>query len=167
MSLLKNRPLIHIARKYIQNRRLKKLIKFGVVGATAFMASYLMYILLCKSFLSFGHQLDEIFLSVLPFYILFSVVGDITGIAVGYPINKKWTFKTQVDHSRNYFIGYAMVYVFSFLLNQFILYALVEWCRAYPYISDPFISKIIATGFSASTNFAGTNFLVFQKRYVQ
>ena len=112
MSLLKNRPLIHIARKYIQNRRLKKLIKFGVVGATAFMASYLMYILLCKSFLSFGHQLDEIFLSMLPFYILFSVVGDITGIAVGYPINKKWTFKTQVDHSRNYFIGYATVYVF-------------------------------------------------------
>jgi len=114
-----------------------------------------------------GHRLDEVFAGMLPFYIVFSVLGDITGMAVGYPINKQWTFKTQVDHSRNYFIGYAMVYLFSFLLNQFMLYVLVEWCREYAYISDPFISKIIATGFSAASNFAGTNFLVFQKKFVQ
>jgi putative flippase GtrA len=159
--------LIHIARKYIKNRRLKKLIKFGVVGATAFGVSYFTYIVLCKTYLGMGHRLDEVFAGMLPFYIVFSVLGDITGMAVGYPINKQWTFKTQVDHSRNYFIGYAMVYLFSFLLNQFMLYVLVEWCREYAYISDPFISKIIATGFSAASNFAGTNFLVFQKKFVQ
>lgn len=102
-------------------------------------------------------------MGMLPFYILFSIIGDITGMILGFPINKKWTFKNQVNHDHNYFLGYFLVYAFSFFLNQFILYALVEWCKEIPLVSDPYISKIIATGFSASSNFLGVNYLIFKK----
>ncbi|MBX7204743.1 MAG: GtrA family protein [Bacteroidia bacterium] len=160
--------LLQLARKYIKNRRLKKLIKFGIVGATAFGISYFVFSALCKMYLIANHNtgLDNLFAGIIPFYLLFSVTGDITGLVVGFPINKKWTFKQQVNHEKNYFWGYALVYTFSFLLNQFVLYALVEWCRGMEYISDPYISKIIATAFSAASNFLGTNFLVFKKSHV-
>jgi putative flippase GtrA len=159
--------LLTLARKYVKNRRLKKLIKFGIVGATAFGASYFTYICLCEVYFLFHPNLDALFMGTLPFYILFSVIGDLTGMAVGYPINKKWTFRQQVNHERSYFAGYFFVYLFSFLLNQFLLYALVEWCRGMAVISDPYISKIIATMFSASSNFIGTNFLVFRKSHLR
>ncbi|MCC6683988.1 MAG: GtrA family protein [Bacteroidia bacterium] len=160
--------MLQLARKYIKNRRLKKLIKFGIVGATAFGISYFVFSALCKMYLIANNNtgLDNLFADIIPFYLLFSVTGDITGLVVGFPINKKWTFKQQVNHEKNYFLGYALVYTFSFLLNQFVLYALVEWFKNVEYISDPYISKIIATIFSAASNFLGTNFLVFKKSHV-
>lgn len=158
--------LLQLARKYIKNRRLKKLIKFGVVGATAFGVSYFVFSTLCKLYLIANNNtgLDNLFISLIPFYLLFSVIGDITGLIVGFPINKKWTFKQQVNHEKNYFFGYALVYTFSFLLNQFVLYALVEWFKAFDYISDPYISKIIATIFSAASNFFRNQFFSVQKK---
>ena len=73
--------------------------KFGIVGMLSTIFNYSIFAFLYK------------IISV--YYIVSSVIGYVSGLLLGYLLNKNWTFVSQVDKSKSYIIGYIAVYADS------------------------------------------------------
>ena len=59
-------------------------------------------------------------------YMLSSIIGYVSGLLLGYQINKNWTFIDQIDKSKIYIVSYITVYVVSLVSSQISLLYLVE-----------------------------------------
>ena len=82
--------------------------KFGIVGILSTVFNYGVFAFLYKI--------------VSVHYILSSITGYVSGLLLGYFINKNWTFINQVDKSKNYIVDYFTVYVVSLFLSQVFLF---------------------------------------------
>jgi putative flippase GtrA len=127
----------------INKEFLDKVLKFGLVGVIATLLNYGSFYLLYKIFGSH--------------YLLSSVTGYISGVLLGYFLNKYWTFVKQVDISKNYLVGYFLVYLVSLVVSQLFLLVLVEVM-----FLNPLVSNIFAICVSTVLNFTGSNYLVFK-----
>lgn len=116
-----------------------------MVGVISTAVNYLLFIIL---FSVFGI-----------YYLLSSIAGYFSGLTLGYLLNKKWTFKTNVNTKKRYFYSYLLVYLSSLVIAQGVLLLFVE---IFGFI--PEIGNIISIGVSTMTNFIGTNFIVFRSR---
>ena len=92
------------------------------------------------------------------YYIFSSVIGYLTGLSVGYLLNKNWTYIAQIDKSKSYIYSYMFVYFISLLLSQWLLFSLVQFLGI-----NPLYANVAAIGLSTLLNFFGTNFFVFRK----
>ena len=91
-------------------------------------------------------------------YIVSSVTGYVSGLLIGYLLNRNWTFIAQVEKSKSYIVGYIKVYVVSLVSSQAFLFFLVEFL-----LINPLYGNIFAIFLSTVMNFFGTNFYVFKK----
>ena len=90
-------------------------------------------------------------------YMLSSIIGYVSGLLLGYQINKNWTFIDQIDKSKIYIVSYITVYVVSLISSQISLLYFVEIL-----LIKPLYANIFAIVLSTVMNFLGTNFFVFK-----
>ena len=117
--------------------------KFGIVGILSTVFNYGVFAFLYKI--------------VSVHYILSSITGYVSGLSVGYLLNKNWTFIAQVDKSKSYIVGYITIYAVSLVSSQAFLLFLVEIL-----LINPLYANVLAIVLSTVMNFLGTNFFVFQ-----
>ncbi|MBT7901991.1 MAG: GtrA family protein [Candidatus Marinimicrobia bacterium] len=122
---------------------LNKGYKFVIVGIVSTILNYGIF--------AFLYQIINVH------YILSSITGYISGIILGYLLNKNWTFITQIDKSKSYIVGYFTVYAISLVSSQAFLFLLVEFL-----LMNPLYANIFSIVLSTTTNFLGTNFFVFK-----
>ncbi|EKE01873.1 MAG: GtrA family protein [uncultured bacterium] len=92
-------------------------------------------------------------------YIVASMVGYMTGLGVGYVLNRNWTFSTHKAMTKlhNELGLYIGVNVTSLILSLLLLQILVDWVGL-----PAWFSNIMAIGLSTTTNFIGLKFIVFK-----
>ena len=117
--------------------------KFGIVGILSTVFNYGVFAFLYKI--------------VSVHYILSSITGYVSGLLLGYQLNKNWTFIAQVDKSKSYIVGYITVYAVSLVSSQAFLLFLVEIL-----LINPMYANVLAIVLSTVMNFLGTNFFVFK-----
>ena len=120
---------------------IKEILKFLVGGGSAVLTDAAVYYLL---------QLTgvELFAS--------KAVSYVCGAAVGFIINKLWTFgvnKFSISEILRYCILYACTAVINALINSAVLH----------FLSIQLIAFLCATGVSTVLNFLGQKFIVFRK----
>ena len=118
--------------------------KFGIVGILSTVFNYGVFAFLYKI--------------VSIHYILSSIIGYISGLLLGYQLNKNWTFIDQLDKSKSYIVDYITVYAISLVSSQVFLLFLVEIL-----LINPLYANILGIALSTVINFFGTNFFVFKK----
>ena len=117
--------------------------KFGIVGILSTVFNYGVF--------AFFYKIINVH------YILSSITGYVSGLLLGYQLNKNWTFIAQVDKSKSYIVGYITVYAVSLVSSQAFLLFLVEIL-----LINPMYANVLAIVLSTVMNFLGTNFFVFQ-----
>lgn len=121
--------------------RLKELLRFLVGGGSAVVTDYIMYRLLL-------HWNCNLSLS--------KAVSYICGAAVGFVINKFWTFESK-GFSRMEIVRYIILYAFSACVNAGAnkLVLIITGIQLFAFLC--------ATGISTFLNFVGQKFFVFVK----
>ncbi len=117
---------------------------FVVVGLISAVANYGIFYILLRS----AHWQ----------YQLASATGFVSGMAVGYPLNRSWTFQQKRDHGNfRRLPHYILVYLISLAASLLFLYVLVDLLGL-----DARLANLFAIGLSTMTNFVGTRFWVFR-----
>ena len=137
------KSLTAILKYYVFKYHLQFFIKFCVVGLIAAFVSYSVFFILYTSFFMY--------------YIYASLFGNISGLSVGFFLNKTWTFEVE-NRSLFLLVKYLSFYMFSFALNVSILFLFVEYGKI-----NPLISNVFSIGICAFVNFFGVKILVFKK----
>lgn len=127
----------------LSQKNVQHLIRFLFVGGVCTVFNYVIFYFLMKN----GIQ-----------YQIASSIGFLSGVAIGFPLNKKWTYQSESSITSFLLYKYALVYLISLVVNFFTLFILVGKLNIDPKIAN-FISIIITT----ITNFLGTKIWVFQK----
>ncbi|MCS7005744.1 MAG: GtrA family protein [Cytophagales bacterium] len=121
---------------------IKQAFRFGVVGGISTIVNYGVYYVLYQ-FIGLHYQIA-------------SAIGFITGVFVGYGLNKYWTFESHEKQSAE-IAKYFGVYIASLLLSLGFLYVCVEVIKI-----SANIANLFAICLTTMTNFLGTKFLVFR-----
>jgi len=129
----------------LKKELLNRFIKFLVVGGIATLINYGIFYLLFN------------FLKIQ--YIVASASGYISGLILGYYVNKFWTYSVDRDSGEKYMFKYLAVYLTSLVGSSLLLKLLVDILSI-----NPLLANIFAIGLSTITNFVGTNFLVFKHK---
>lgn len=147
----------------LQNKLIRKIIKFGIVGAASFIAGYITYAVLCEIHLMMYQDVKK-------YYLIYQVVGSVVGMFVSYVVNKNWTFRHQTQSKKNYFGRFAIVYAIGFLINIGLVYYFVDvadYLPKYLHKNRLFLAPIFATVISSTINFLASNRLVFKVEDVE
>ena len=125
------------------NRLIKQLLKFSVVGLLGVSTHYLSFTLLF------------IFLEIN--YLISGVISFLLTILVVFYPNKKWTFSSQKRKISDFLL--------FFLVN---LFGMILYVMAYYYVNqklglNPFVAQLPAIVMSASSNFFIQKFVVFKE----
>lgn len=118
---------------------IKEILKFLVGGGSAVLTDFALYHLLM--FLGVGVDISKL-------------ISYIIGAAVGFVINKLWTFQSsKFKFSEIY--KYILLYVFSAVVNSFVNKLAIQ-------ISEiSLLAFLAATSVSTVINFLGQKFFVF------
>ena len=114
-------------------------LKFVVVGVTNTLGGYAFYAALVVLGMN---------------YALALTLEYVAGIAYGFLLNKRWTFKAQGESAQQAW-RFVALYGFIYVLNVTLLMLLVERCALSPYFAQIFI-----LGFLTLLSF------VVQKRWI-
>lgn len=87
-----------------------------------------------------------------------NIVSYSCGIVNSFMLNRYWTFKIKLKFISLDFLKFLFVNLLSLGVNTLAVYILVDL-----YDLNPTLSKIIATAFSFTVNFAGNKLLVFRE----
>lgn len=124
-----------------------QLSRFLLVGSLSTTVNYLV-------FFGSAYLLDI-------YYILASTIGYLSGLVVGYVLNRNWTFSTSKAISKQHheIARYLLLNATSLVLSLLCLHLLVDW------LSLPaWFSNILAIAVSTTTNFLGLKFVVFKSQ---
>lgn len=88
-----------------------------------------------------------------------NIVSYSCGIINSFLFNRYWTFKVKLKFISIDFLKFIFVNLISLGVNTLAIYILVDL-----YSLDPTLSKVIATAFSFTINFAGNKLLVFRDK---
>ena len=122
----------------------QRIIKFLLVGGFSTVLNYLSFVLL--------------FAVLRVAYIPASIVVYCIGMVLGYFLNRTWSFVSESKAISKEFVVYLVVYLFSLLLNIFILKMCVETFNI-----SPLIGNVVAIAASTVSNYVGCVLLVFKK----
>lgn len=84
-------------------------------------------------------------------------VSYVLGAAVGFIINKLWTFESRTFLTME-IVKYIILYAFSAMVNALINRTVLDW------LDISIIAFLAATGTSTIINYLGQKFFVFSKR---
>ncbi len=121
---------------------LKEIFRFLVGGGSAVAVDFLSY-----------HLLMYIGIPVTPS----KAVSYVLGAAVGFIINKLWTFESRTFLTME-IVKYIILYAFSAMVNALINRTVLDW------LDISIIAFLAATGTSTIINYLGQKFFVFSKR---
>ncbi|MBR4639200.1 MAG: GtrA family protein [Butyrivibrio sp.] len=119
----------------------KEILKFLVGGGSAVLVDYLTY----RLFLHIGLNIS-----------LSKSISYVLGAAVGFVINKLWTFESK-GFSKIEIVKYIILYACSALANT-VVNRVILWILAIQVVAF-----LCATGVSTIINFLGQKFFVFRK----
>ena len=121
--------------------QIKEILKFLVGGGSAVLIDYITYRIL----LTIGWNLSAA-----------KAVSYVCGAAVGFVINKLWTFESK-GFSRLENVKYVILYGFSACMNAMVNRIVIM------VVSVQLFAFLCATGVSTIINFLGQKFFVFVK----
>lgn len=87
-----------------------------------------------------------------------NIVSYSCGVINSFVLNRYWTFKVKLKFFSLDFLKFIFVNLVSLGVNTLAIYILVDL-----YSLNPTLSKVIATAFSFTINFAGNKLLVFRE----
>ena len=120
--------------KIKNNKLLRQILKFGVVGGTAFIIDYGIFTILS--------QLLHIH------YLIASVISFSISVIYNYILSIKWVFDVSKKQTAKEFIVFIILSVIGLGLNSLIMYVSVDLMHIHE-----MISKIIATAIVMVYNF--------------
>jgi len=85
------------------------------------------------------------------------IVGYISGVAIGYQLNKTWTFSSKGSSRK--FLMYLALYLFSLLVGLVALVVMVEILAF-----GPKFANVIVIFITATINFLGSKLGVFRNK---
>ena len=130
-------------KKLFNNRLIKQLLKFGIVGGIAFIIDYGVYTILFQIF----HL----------YYVIASIISFTISFLFNYILSIKWVFVAKNKQTTKDFIIFLLLSLIGLLINSIILYISVEYIHI-----NEMISKIIATFIVMIYNFI-TRKLIIEK----
>lgn len=129
---------------------MKQFIKFGIVGISNTLISYIVYVILVWLHLN---------------YILANIVGFIVSVLNSYYWNSKYVFKQQEDGQRKWweslvktFVSYAGT---GLILSNILLVIWIEWIKM-PEMVAPLINLLV----TVPLNFVMNKYWAFKDRKI-
>lgn len=127
----------------LQREGLAHLIRFLIVGGVSTVVNYAVFFILLG--LSIRYQWA-------------SACGFMSGVIVGFPLNKVWTYRDSSTMTASVFYSYIAVYLASLIINITAITMLVDLMHI-----EPRIANLVTIIITTMTNFLGTKFWVFRK----
>jgi putative flippase GtrA len=91
------------------------------------------------------------------FYLTANLIAISVAVSINYLISQKWVFDPGRYSRKVEFAAFLGVSLFALMLNQLLMWILVETLEL-----DTTISKVLAIGFVAVFNFIAKKFFVFK-----
>lgn len=124
---------------------IKQIFKFGIVGVIAFIIDYGVLYVLVEYFSTY--------------YLLASAISFVVSVIFNYLASMKFVFEGREDISKKKeFIVFVVLSIIGLLINQIIMWALVEKLSIF-YM----FSKVVATGFVMVWNFISRKIFLEKK----
>jgi putative flippase GtrA len=115
-------------RRRLSNPLVIQFVKFGTVGVSNTLLTFLVYTLLLKAF---G-----------VWYLAASAIGFLVGAINGFLLNRRWTFKEHVGDALTP-VRWGVVQGCGLGLNEGILYLLVDGARLDKLLSQAFATAVV------------------------
>ncbi len=120
--------------KFFKNKLIQQIIKFGIVGGTAFVIDYGIFTVLSQ------------FLHI--HYLIASIISFSISVIYNYILSIKWVFNVNKKQTTKDFLVFIILSVIGLALNSLILYISVDLIHIHE-----MIGKIIATAIVMVYNF--------------
>ena len=120
--------------KIFKNKLLNQILKFGLVGGTAFVIDYVL-LYFCTEFLHIH-------------YLISSIISFTVSVIFNYILSIKWIFDVKKKQDVKDFVIFIILSVIGLGINSLIMYVMVEKFGAY-YM----LSKIVSTAVVMVYNF--------------
>ena len=117
-----------------KNKLLNQILKFGLVGGTAFVIDYVL-LYFCTEFLHIH-------------YLISSIISFIVSVIFNYILSIKWVFDVKKKQDVKDFVIFIILSVIGLGINSLIMYVMVEKFGVY-YM----LSKIVSTAVVMVYNF--------------
>ena len=117
-----------------KNKLLNKILKFGLVGGTAFVIDYVL-LYFCTEFLHIH-------------YLISSIISFTVSVIFNYILSIKWIFDVKKKQDVKDFVIFIILSVIGLGINSLIMYVMVEKFGVY-YM----LSKIVSTAVVMVYNF--------------
>ena len=130
----------------IFSKNILKYIKYIVVGGIGAITDFSIYTLFVKYF-----QIN---------FIIANIFSMSVALIIVYFLQKNWTFKYQTKEKRKTFQRYLISVIITFLLNNFVLFTLVD---LFGY--NEIFAKIVQIIIGTIWGYCLTNFFVFNKKW--
>ena len=117
-----------------KNKLLNQILKFGLVGGTAFVIDYVL-LYLCTEFLHIH-------------YLISSIISFTVSVIFNYILSIKWVFDVKKKQDVKDFVIFIILSVIGLEINSLIMYVMVEKFGVY-YM----LSKIVSTAVVMVYNF--------------
>lgn len=117
-----------------KNKLLNQILKFGLVGGTAFVIDYVL-LYLCTEFLHIH-------------YLISSIISFTVSVIFNYILSIKWVFDVKKKQDVKDFVIFIILSVIGLGINSLIMYVMVEKFGVY-YM----LSKIVSTAVVMVYNF--------------
>lgn len=120
--------------KIFKNKLLNQILKFGLVGGTAFVIDYVL-LYFCTEFLHIH-------------YLISSIISFTVSVIFNYILSIKWVFDVKKKQDVKDFVIFIILGVIGLGINSLIMYVMVEKFGVY-YM----LSKIVSTAVVMVYNF--------------
>ena len=120
--------------KIFKNKLLNQILKFGLVGGTAFVIDYVL-LCFCTEFLHMH-------------YLISSIISFTVSVIFNYILSIKWIFDVKKKQDVKDFVIFIILSVIGLGINSLIMYVMVEKFGVY-YM----LSKIVSTAVVMVYNF--------------
>ena len=130
--------------KIFKNKLLNQILKFGLVGGTAFVIDYVL-LYFCTEFLHIH-------------YLISSIISFTVSVIFNYILSIKWVFDVKKKQDVKDFVIFIILSVIGLGINSLIMYVMVEKFGVY-YM----LSKIVSTAVVMVYNFI-TRKLVLERK---
>lgn len=121
-------------KKILEQKIIKQILKFGVVGGLAFVIDYALLYLLTE------------FLNI--HYLVSSIISFSVSVIFNYILSIKWVFDVNKKQDVKEFIIFIVLSIIGLVINSLIMYIMVDLMNVY-YM----VSKIVATAVVMVYNF--------------
>lgn len=117
-------------KKIIENKLFKQLMKFLLVGGTAFLIDYILLYVLTE------------YVGV--FYLYSSIISFTVALIFNYYVSIKWVFDIHERHSKmRNFIYFIVLSLIGLLINQAIMYFMVDLLKIYYMVTKLFATAVV------------------------